>query len=120
MILKINLKEDAELRGEIKDLIRGQVKSLLSEEVNSVIANEIKEQTIKYLKGHLGTIVVGKVNNMIDKNFTYFASEQLNDGIVRDAILSSLTKKINEWCNTNNFQKLVDVAVKAKISKMIE
>ncbi|MFA5196607.1 MAG: hypothetical protein WC401_12480 [Bacteroidales bacterium] len=44
MNLKIDLKEDAELRAYIKDLIRGQIQSVLRKELKSIIEKVVDEK----------------------------------------------------------------------------
>jgi hypothetical protein len=94
--LKIDLKEDAELRSYIKDLIKGQVLSIARGEINQIIDEVLRTKITEKIKTEKNFI-----DNTIKEHISHLVFKALegwgND--YRIAVKNELTKQITDIIN---------------------
>ena len=96
MKLNLDIKDDAELRNMVKDLIRGQVKSVVKEEIMGIVKEVFftKFATVD-AKATAETFIKQELANLMKSQFktNYYGSSVLSQ-MAKDAILEEVKKSM--------------------------
>jgi len=120
MIVKLDIKEDKELRNYIKDMIKGQVLSLTREEFLTIIRNELNSK----IKGLDST----RFESLLSESMTKAIKEILSDvefhgALNRQQVTAYVEKGIAERLDKARFDSiihnLVEQSLKTRVLEVI-